>query len=530
MRIRILFAALLLIVCSEPVLGNIEPAPDRAAGEGPYERLILRGATLINSTGAPPIGPVDIVIEEDRIARIEVVGYPGVPIEDSERPEAGPQDRELDLSGMYVLPGFIDMHAHIGGAAQGTPAEYVFKLWMGHGITTIREPGSFNGIDWVLEHREKSERNTITAPRIVAYAGFGMDQDRPIESPAEARRWIRRMERRGVDGFKFFGAPPEILEAAIREASERGLGTAQHHAQLEVGRANVLDTSSWGLTTMEHWYGLPEALFEDRTLQDYPADYNYQNEYHRFSEAGRLWQQAAEPGSEHWNRVRDRLIENGLTLNPTMTIYEANRDLMAQRRAEWHEEYTLPSLWSFFGPDREAHGSYWFDWTTQDEINWREGFDIWMRFLRDYRNHGGRVTLGSDAGYIYKLYGFGYIQEMELFQEAGFQPLEIIRAATLDAAETLGVDDQLGSVEVGKLADLVVVEENPLDNFKVLYGTGAIRVDEANRLQRVGGVRYTIKDGIVYDAEALRADVREMVDQAREAEGVDRLHQPAADY
>ena len=71
-------------------------------------------------------------------------------------------------------------------------------------------------------------------------------------------------------------------------------------------------------------------------------------------------------------------------------------------------------------------------------------------------------------------------------------------------------------MEPGKLADLVVVEENPLANFKVLYGTGAIRVTEDNEVIRVGGVKYTIKDGIIFDARQLLADVREIVLQAKE--------------
>ncbi len=527
MRVIVLFAALLLSFSAQ---ASIEPAPERNEGEGPYERLILRGATLINSTGAPPKGPVDIVIEGNRIADIHTVGHPGVAIDSDRRPQAGPDDRELDLEGMYILPGFVDMHAHIGGAAQGTPAEYVFKLWMGHGITSIREPGSFNGLEWVMDHKRRSDDNRITAPRITPYVGFGAGHDGPITTAREAERWVRRMERQGAEGFKFFGSHPKVLEAAIREADSRGLGTAQHHAQLEVGRANVLDTARWGLTTMEHWYGLPEALFDDRTLQDYRRDYNYQNEYHRFSEAGKLWRQAASPGSERWNAVRDELIELDLTINPTLGIYEANRDFMAQRRAEWHEQYTLPSLWSFFEPDRRAHGSYWFDWTTEDEINWRENYRLWMQFLNDYKNQGGRVTVGSDSGYIYKIYGFGYIQELELLQEAGFHPLEVIRAATLHGAEAIGQDHEIGSIEPGKLADMVVVEENPLQNFKVLYGTGAIRVDDNNELKRVGGVRYTIKDGIIFDAEQLRADVRDMVREAKEEAGIERLTQPASDY
>jgi imidazolonepropionase-like amidohydrolase len=129
---------------------------------------------------------------------------------------------------------------------------------------------------------------------------------------------------------------------------------------------------------------------------------------------------------------------------------------------------------------------------------------------------GGRVTTGSHSGFIFKPYGFGYIQELELLQEAGFNPSQVIQSATLNGALTLyepkGEVPPLGTVRVGNLADLVIVKENPLQNFKTLYGTGALRLNEkTQQLERVGGVSYTVKDGIVYDAKKLLADVADMV-------------------
>jgi hypothetical protein len=496
---------------------TIPAAPPRAEGEGPFARLILRGATLIDGTGAPPVGPVDIVIEKNRIVRVESVGHPGIAVDPDDRPPAEKGDKEIDLTGMYVLPGLIDMHAHIGGKEQGTPAEYVFKLWLGHGITTIRDPGSLDGIDWTLMEKAKSARNEITAPRIQAYVSFGQGRDAPFTTPEEARAWVAKMAAKGADGLKFFGYRPDIMRAAIEEARKRGLRTACHHAQMGVARVNVLDSARWGLTSMEHWYGLPEALFTGRTVQDFPLDYNYADESHRFSQAGRLWRQAAPPGSERWNAVMNELIALDFTIDPTFTIYEASRDLMRARRAEWHDEYTLPSLWDFYQPSRKAHGSYWFYWTTEDEVEWKNNYRLWMAFVNEYKNRGGRVTAGSDSGFIFKLYGFDYIRELELLREAGFHPLEVIRAATLKGAEALGMAGQIGSVEPGKLADLVVVEENPLQNLAVLYGTGAIKLDDKNEAVRVGGVKYTIKDGILYDARKLLADVRRIVKEAKDA-------------
>tara|TARA_B100000678_G_C18211644_1_gene503596 strand:- start:1811 stop:2308 length:498 start_codon:yes stop_codon:yes gene_type:complete len=134
-----------------------------------------------------------------------------------------------------------------------------------------------------------------------------------------------------------------------------------------------------------------------------------------------------------------------------------------------------------------------------------------MEFINEYKNRGGRVTAGSDSGFIFQLYGFAYIRELELLREAGFHPLEVIRAATLNGAEALGMDNEIGSIEVGKKADFVLLEENPLENLKVLYGTGAIKLDKDNNVVRVGGVKYTIKDGIVYDSKLLLEDVKKMV-------------------
>jgi hypothetical protein len=290
------------------------------------------------------------------------------------------------------------------------------------------------------------------------------------------------------------------------------MGTSHHHDQTAVYKVNALDSARMGLDSMEHWYGLPEALFTDRTIQDYPPDYNYSDEQWRFSQAGRLWQQAAVPDSPRWQAVRDEMIALDFTLVPTFTIYEANRDVARARDAEWHRDYTWPPLQRFYMPDPRLHGSYHFDWTTADEVAWRENFRLWMQFVNDYKNHGGRVAAGSDAGFIFKLFGFAYIRELELLQEAGFHPLEVVQAATANGAELIGLADEIGSVVPGKKADLVLVAENPLNNFKVLYGTGHMKLNrETHQVERVGGVRYTIRDGIVYDAPELLREVREMV-------------------
>ncbi|MEM1360065.1 MAG: amidohydrolase, partial [Bacteroidota bacterium] len=360
MRQRFYLLCFLILVTSTCVRAQMSKAEDRGDfGDGPYSQLILRGLTLINGNCAPPTGPVDIVIEGNRIVSTRPVGVPGEPINENRRPKLKKGGKEYDCSGMYVLPGFVDMHGHTGGRAQGTTPDYVYKLWLAHGITTIREPGSFNGLEWTLEHKRRSAANEIAAPRIVAYTGFGQGREEPFTDVEQVKTWIKENKAKGADGIKLFGARPEFMQAALATNKEIGLGSACHHAQMDVGRWNVLHSARAGLTSMEHWYGLPEALFEDRTVQDYPVDYNYLNEQDRFGEAGRLWQQAAKPHTPHWNAVMEELLELDFTINPTFNIYDANRDVMRARNADWHREFTLPSLWQFYPPSRISHGSYW---------------------------------------------------------------------------------------------------------------------------------------------------------------------------
>ena len=221
----------------------------------------------------------------------------------------------------------------------------------------------------------------------------------------------------------------------------------------------------------------------------------------------------------------DTLLKLDFTIDPTFNIYEANRDLQRARRAEWHEEYTLPQLWAFYQPSKISHGSYWHYWGTEEEVAWRENYNLWMTFVNEYKNRGGRVTIGTDSGFIFQLYGFSYVREMELLREAGFHPLEIIRSATLYGAQALGIDKDLGSVELGKLADFVIVEENPLQNLQVLYGMGAIKLTDENKVVRVGGVKYTVKDGVVYDAKKLLSDVKKIVTDEKSKAGF-TLKQP----
>lgn len=500
----------------------LNAAPARRAGEGlgPFKSLVLRGAILVDGSGAPPVGPVDIIIENDRVAAIRSAGTPGVPL----RPQRPPEkpDHEIDVTGMYVLPGFVSLHEHAGGAPKNPDAEYPYKLWLAHGVTTVvGVPLTDHAL--TVSEQQRSDRNEIVAPRLVNFqrAGAGWGKG-PVDTPETARAWVQWGAANGVQGLKLGAHRPEIMAALLDEARRHRLGSTAHLQQTGVAQMNALDAARLGLRTVTHFYGHFEALLKDHVIQPWPVDQINDDEQMRFGQVARLWDKIHTPGGPEWIAYLQEHRKLGTTFDPTMTAYAAGRDLMRMRNADWHSRYTLPSLMQFYSPSRTRHGSYWYYWTLEDEIAWRNFYQVWFRLLNDYKKMGGRVTASADAAFIYNTYGFGNIHEMELLQEGGFHPLEVIQAATYNPAKTLaeswGQSMDRGHVRAGLLADLVVVDQNPLKNLKVLYGTGALRLnDQSQKPEWVGGVKYTVKNGIVYDAKKLLADVAAMVDKQRQS-------------
>jgi imidazolonepropionase-like amidohydrolase len=375
---------------------------------------------------------------------------------------------------------------------------------------------------FTVKEKERSARNEIVAPRIFNYQRPGTSWDKgPVETPEAAREWVRWAANSGVDGLKLNSHRPEIMAALLDEAKKFGMGSTAHLAQTGVAQMNALKAAQLGLGAVTHFYGHFEALLKDYVVQPWPVDQNYNDEQMRFGQVARLWDKIHPPGSPEWNEYLKAHLKLGTTFDPTMTAYAASRDLMRMRNADWHDKYTLPSLMDFYASSRSNHGSYFYYWTSWDEIAWRNFYQVWFRLLNDYKKMGGRVTASADAAFIYNTYGFGNIHELELLQEAGFHPLEVIQAATMNPALTLsepkGKPIEFGVVRPGLLADLVIIDQNPLENLKVLYGTGALKLnDKTGKTEWIGGIKWTIKDGIVYDAKKLLADVARMVEKQKQ--------------
>jgi imidazolonepropionase-like amidohydrolase len=481
-------AAVLLLAVSAFALSAQTRGVDHAKR---YDRLVIRNVMLIDGKGTPMRGPMDVIVENNTITAVRGAA----------RPESYAKDAHvLDGTGMYLLPGLINNHIHLhderAGIAQ--PFEYQHKIHLACGITTVRDVGS--DVPKALAERKKSADGIIAAPRILEYIVVGG------RNPEEARAAVRRVKDQGGDGVKIFGMDRDIMAAIMDEAKKLGLMVA-HHVGVE--ETDAWDLAAFGVDTVEHWYGIPDAALHGS--QKFPPTYNYNNESDRFRWAGRLWREA---DPVKLDKVLQTMIDKGVAWLPTFSTYEACRDMMRARTQEWFKDYLHPTLEKYFEPSPERHGAFSWGWSTEDEIYWKENYKIWMKAVRDFADKGGLVGAGDDAGFIYTLYGFSYISELELLQEAGFHPVDVIQIATGNNAEILGLGDKLGRIRPGYLADMILIDENPLINLKYLYPTGVLDLKDGKPVRR-GGVKWTIKDGIVYHTPTIMSEVKAMVAKAR---------------
>lgn len=465
------------------------------------KRIVVRNAMVVDGSGKPAAGPFDIVVENDLITQI--VGLDPVAVKDgtARRPAAGELD--IDATGKYVLPGLINLHGHTHDERGGKPmpVEYVTKLWLACGITTVRDAWATQKI---LGYRDRIAAGTLVGPRIYAYGGFPAPN---IHTAEQARQRVRDLKAAGYDGIKLYTIDRDLMTAMMDEAKKQGM-RVMHHVGVE--ETNAWDDIKLGTASIEHWYGVPDAAIESGR-QNFPSSYNYNNEVDRFRYAGRLWREA------NWDKlmqVLDGMAEAGVAWNPTLVIYEASRDLQRAQTNPAFKDYLHPVLEEYFRPNPANHGSYFIGWSSTDEAFWKENYRIWMKALYEFERRGGVIGAGEDAGFIYQLYGFGLIRELELHQEAGFHPLKVIQHATSNNAKILGREATIGRIRVGFKADLIVVNGNPLENFKVLYPTGIEEIRDG-KIFKTGGIEWTLKDGIPYHAPTLASEVRDIVATAK---------------
>ncbi len=487
--------------------------------EGPYKRLVLRNVMVLPGHGGPANGPYDILVTGNVIAEMQS--------HDPNDPDRMTGDRVIEGDNLFVMPGMLNLHLHLRG--EELPLDYIYYLQLATGVTSIgpAEEGR------VQDQLEAERNNEILAPRLFPIYSWGSKTDYTEEQLRDvslAPQIAREMIQKGVRQVYINGLTwnPELFGAVARAVGEAGGITAVHIQPSSTAQVNALDAARLGVTMIVHHYGYAESAL-NRGVQNYPVNYSFRDENIRFREAAQVWLEVGENPETRQRlltTVVDSLVYYGVTMQPNRATYEANRDIVRAQGLPWHEKYTHQALWDWHLPNPDNHASFQYNWTSLDEYRWYYMYDLWGDLIREFNKRGGRVAFGTDDNYQWSTGGFGNIREMQLLLEAGLHPLEVLRAATYNSAETI-LEPRLGLVQTGYVADLLVVDGSPAENFRYLYPFGAVKMDEDTReMYRTKGIIHTIKDGVVMENAALMEEVARIVAESKRGVGPDIVTEP----
>jgi len=368
--------------------------------------IVISGARLINGLGGAPIEDSVVVVEEDRIVAAGPRG--------SVRPPVG---ETFDARGLTLLPGLIDAHFHRGSVK-------LPRMLLNNGVTSVRDPGAWN------QSYESVKKLGLPIPRLFL-TGPHLDTAPPaypansllVNDPEEARAVVNRLVDEGATALKvYFRLPLATIRAVCETAHQRNIPVTAH---LEIVRAD--DAIEAGLDGIEHVTSVGTAIADpmdaEKFRQAVTADNNARNE-------GRyqLWSRI-DMASPRVGRLIDLMVRRGVFFSPNLAIFERRA---GERGATEMHAKACENMRRFTGMARRA---------------------------------GVRVVVGSHSNVPFAETGWAYQREMELMRESGMTPMEVIVGATMENARFFRADSRIGSIESGKLADLVLTEGDVLSDI-----------------------------------------------------------------
>ena len=442
-----------------------------ACAESATQHLVLHAVTLIDGRGGPPRSNVDIEIQDGRIAAI----VPAAAGPASRKPRA----RTIDFVGHFVVPGFIDTHAHVTvldfqrDESGSVRTEYkrdrtarALQMLLAHGVTTARNPAVPSARDGVAL-REALAAGRLPGPRILT-AGTILGDGSFVDEQA-VRAVVADEAREGVDYVKVYsGLPPAYVRTAIDEAHRHGVRVIGHLGQ----------NPNWGAGAQMEIDALTHA--SSWSVLDLPPD--RRSDVGKLREAGRLmlarlaWLEAVDLDSPQFRKMLRTITANRIPVDPTLVAHHSKHFGDVAEYREDPDQSLVPGIsetWHEFG-------TFVDHWDEEDFARARRAWPTLLALVRAYHGAGILLTTGSDTPNPWVIPGISLHQEMALLASAGISPVEVIRMATRNGAESLGLLNEIGTVELGKRADLVVLTADPLADIR---NTRSIRhVIQAGRL------------------------------------------------
>jgi len=420
--------------------------------------LVIEGGRLIDGNGGKPLDNATVVIENNRIKR--VTSGPTGEI---------PQDATvIDACGKTLLPGLIDNHIH--------HRDLLGELFLAFGVTTVRDLG--NHLEWILAQRDAVNDGRMAGPRIFCagggfYAKASAAHQQVPRDPAEAKQMVKAVIKRGVDYVKsHLHVSLEITQALAEETHAAAFKLLGHID------TSIIPYVEAGIDGVEHASGCAEATI--RSAQGLAALASIKLWLAKFLAC---WTFAER---EHYAEVIDLLTRKGTFIEPTMVLWGAPLGMREQWEREDYEILKSPGL-SYVPENLRlqwldhyylAYGARAESAPTEDVVignrysiygiyprsGLREGFERLHEFIAQLAKAGGNIVTGTDSGAV--MPGISIHREMEFLVGAGLTPMQAIQAATKVGAQYLGQEKELGTIEAGKLADLIVLSGDPLKDIR----------------------------------------------------------------
>jgi len=436
---RLLLLTLLLGGCSAPT------PTEEGREPGPSERLVLTGGTLIDGTGKDPVENATLVIAENRIEAVLTEADPS---------QFGPDTRIISVQGKYLVPGYIDAHVHLLG--------WALPMYLPHGITSVTDLG--NWTPWILALKSAVEDDLISGPRIFAAGGQidsppgSFQHSVNVTSEDEARQVVREHARRGADFIKAYTMiRPSFLRVIIEEANELGLPVRGHIT------VSAREAAEFGIRTLEHMSGVAIATIDEPEILEEVEEGRKEPAWVMES----VPELAARMNPDKFDDLIELLVRRKTAITPTLVSWWTGVHSFREKYSQ-EDVRVLDDPRLFFIPEmsrRTVLGRYERTRLSRGQPRFERGYSNTQRFIKAFLDAGGLVLAGSDST-MGSVHGLDLHREMELLVEAGLSPLQALQAATRNPAQAIGKEAELGTLEPGKLADVLVLSSNPLEDIR----------------------------------------------------------------